>query len=499
MQELVLYNTLTRKKEIFKPIVEGFVGLYVCGPTVYGDTHLGHLRSALTFDILHRYLLHIGYKVRFVRNITDVGHLTDDVNETGEDKMLKKARLEQVEPMEIAQRYTYQYERILAAVNILPPSIVPRATGHIIEQIELIEKILASGYAYVVNGSVYFDVIKFAEEKEYGKLSGRKIDELIAGAGEERRELKEQQEKRNPADFALWKKAAPEHIMRWSSPWGVGFPGWHIECSAMSSKYLGNEFDIHGGGMDLLFPHHECEIAQSQASHQCNPARYWMHNNMLTLEGQKMAKSIGNFITVDEFLTGNHLLLEKAYSAMTLRFFMLQAHYGSTLDFSNEALQAAEKGLERLLEGYLFFMGVAPQNSTNEITEEEIKYFEQKCYQAMNDDLNTPILISYLYGGLDFRTALVHQSKTINETNLTTLKTIYQQFMIDILGLQLEEKTSGKQSEMIQQLIEYVLQLRQEARLQKNFAKSDEIRIALDALNIEIKDTKDGCTWKWKS
>ncbi len=495
---LQIYNTYTHKKELFQSLIPGFVGMYVCGPTVYGDTHLGHLRSAITFDIVYRYFLHKGYKVRYVKNITDVGHLTDELNETGEDKLQKKARLEQLEPMEIAQKYTYQYERIMEIMNVLPPSIAPRATGHIIEQIEFIQKIIDAGFAYIVNGSVYFDVVKYAQSGKYGILSGRKLEEMLAGAGEERRELKEQDEKRNPSDFALWKKAPADHIMKWNSPWGIGFPGWHIECSAMSSKYLGETFDIHGGGMDLIFPHHEAEIAQSHAGHNCTPARYWLHNNMLTINGQKMAKSLGNFITVDEFLTGKHLLLEKAYSPMTMRFFTLQAHYRSTLDFSNEALQAAEKGLERLMEGYLFFMSITPSESNNAISMQEIEDLQQKCYQAIEDDFNTPVLIAHLYSGLEFRTAITHQNKTINATSLSALQNIYKTFLIDILGIRLEEKINTAQTELIHQLIEEILKLRYEIRLQKNFAKSDEIRNRLLELGIEVKDTKEGSTWKWK-
>jgi cysteinyl-tRNA synthetase len=495
---LQIYNTYTHKKEPFEPFIPGFVGMYVCGPTVYGDTHLGHLRSAITFDIVYRYFLHKGYKVRYIKNITDVGHLTDELNETGEDKLQKKARLEQLEPMEIAQKYTYQYERIMEVMNVLPPSIAPRATGHIIEQIEFIQRIIDAGYAYVINGSVYFDVVKYAKEGKYGILSGRKLEEMLAGAGEERRELKEQDEKRNAADFALWKKAPEEHIMKWNSPWGIGFPGWHIECSAMSSKYLGNTFDIHGGGMDLIFPHHEAEIAQSHAGHGCTPARYWIHNNMLTINGQKMAKSLGNFITVDEFITGKHLLLEKAYSPMTMRFFTLQAHYRSTLDFSNQALQAAEKGLERLLEGYLFFMSVLPSESNDIVSIQEIEQLEQKCWQAIEDDFNTPVLIAHLYSGLDFKTAIIHQNKTIDAVTLAKLQNIYKVFLIDILGIKLEEKVSTAQTELVHHLIEEILKLRYEVRLQKNFAKSDEIRDRLSELGIEIKDTKEGSQWKWK-
>ena len=387
-QDLLIYNSLNRTKQLFKPIHEGRVGMYVCGPTVYGDGHLGHARPAITFDILYRYLTHLGYKVRYVRNITDVGHLEHDADE-GEDKIAKKARLEQLEPMEVVQHYLNRYHKAMEALNVLPPSIEPHASGHIIEQIEYVKKILDSGYAYVSDGSVYFDVPKYNRDFHYGKLSGRNVDELLATT----RALDGQQEKRNPADFALWKKAAPEHIMHWPSPWSEGFPGWHLECSTMGQKYLGETFDIHGGGMDLMFPHHECEIAQSVAHNGHETVNYWMHNNMVTINGQKMGKSLGNFITLDEFFNGTHPALEQAYSPMTIRFFILQAHYRGTLDFSNAALQASEKALNRMLDGYRRLQELKPA----EVSTAEVSGLRARCYEALNDDLNTPIVIATLF------------------------------------------------------------------------------------------------------
>ena len=387
-QPFYIYNTLTRKKEEFKPLNPPYVGMYVCGPTVYGDAHLGHARPAITFDVLFRYLRHLGYKVRYVRNITDVGHLENDADE-GEDKVAKKARLESLEPMEVVQYYLNRYHKAMEALNVLPPSIEPHASGHIIEQIEYIKKIIEAGYAYVSNGSVYFDVVKYNKDHHYGKLSGRNIDDLLNTT----RELDGQSEKHNSFDFALWKKASPEHIMRWPSPWSDGFPGWHLECSTMSTKYLGEEFDIHGGGMDLLFPHHECEIAQSVAAQGHETVHYWMHNNMITINGQKMGKSLGNFITLDEFFSGNHKLLQQPYSPMTIRFFILQAHYRSTVDFSNEALQASEKALQRMLEGWDNLSKIEPA----EVSTVDVKTIRERCYEAMNDDLSTPIVISHLF------------------------------------------------------------------------------------------------------
>lgn len=387
-QPFYIYNTLTRKKEEFKPLNPPYVGMYVCGPTVYGDAHLGHARPAITFDVLFRYLRHLGYKVRYVRNITDVGHLENDADE-GEDKVAKKARLESLEPMEVVQYYLNRYHKAMEALNVLPPSIEPHASGHIIEQIEYIKKIIEAGYAYVSNGSVYFDVVKYNKDHHYGKLSGRNIDDLLNTT----RELDGQSEKHNSFDFALWKKASPEHIMRWPSPWSDGFPGWHLECSTMSAKYLGEEFDIHGGGMDLLFPHHECEIAQSVAAQGHETVHYWMHNNMITINGQKMGKSLGNFITLDEFFSGNHKLLQQPYSPMTIRFFILQAHYRSTVDFSNEALQASEKALQRMLEGWDNLSKIEPA----EVSTVDVKAIRERCYEAMNDDLSTPIVVSHLF------------------------------------------------------------------------------------------------------
>lgn len=461
-----------------------FVGIYICGPTVYGHPHLGHARGPIVFDVLHRYLKHLGYRVRFVRNITDVGHLVNDADE-GEDKIARKARVEQLEPMEIAQFYTDSYHRMLDALNVLPASIEPRASGHIIEQMEMIQAIIKAGYAYEVNGSVYFDVISYSKNNDYGKLSGRIIEDLIAGAGNEARELEGQEEKRNPNDFALWKKASANHIMQWSSPWGKGFPGWHIECSAMSMKYLGTTFDIHGGGMDLLFPHHESEIAQSVACNGHQPARFWVHHNMITLNGQKMAKSLNNGISIDEFFSGNNPLLEKAYSPMTLKFFMLQAHYRGTLDFSNAALQASEKGLGRLL--------AAGENirqiKTSAQSTADVKALADKCYEAMNEDLNTPILIANLFEMVTFINNLVAGNDTISAGDLEILQKNYNAFVFDILGLQAEQSAS---SDKVDGLVKLLIELRNEAKSAKNYALSDEIRGKLNTLGVELKDGKEG-------
>ena len=397
MQDLVIYNTLHRKKELFQPIAAPNVGMYVCGPTVYGDPHLGHARPAITFDLLFRYLKHIGYKVRYVRNITDVGHLEHDADE-GDDKIEKKARLEQLEPMEIAQYYTNRYHDAMRALNVLPPSIEPHATGHIIEQEELVKQIMDNGYAYESNGSIYFDVAKYDKDHHYGVLSGRNLTDMINNS----RELAGVGEKHNQVDFALWKRAMPEHIMRWPSPWSNGFPGWHCECTAMGRKYLGDHFDIHGGGMDLIFPHHECEIAQAVASQGDEMVKYWMHNNMITINGQKMGKSLGNFITLEQFFTGKHDTLTQAYSPMTIRFFILSAHYRGTVDFSNEALQAAEKGYERLMNGIEDSARIQPSDASDENTKKFVANFRQKCYNAMNDDLMTPAVISNRSQGTDF-------------------------------------------------------------------------------------------------
>jgi len=484
-KNLIIYNSLTRKKEKFEPIKPPYVGLYVCGPTVYGDAHLGHARPAITFDLLYRYLKHRDYKVRYVRNITDVGHLENDADE-GEDKIAKKARLEQLEPMEVVEYFTHRYHENMEALNVLRPNIEPKASGHIIEQQLMVEKIIEHGFAYKVNGSIYFDVEKYNEKHDYGKLSGRKLEDLQSNT----RQLEGQNEKRNPFDFALWKKAAPEHIMRWPSKWSDGFPGWHIECSTMSTKYLGEQFDIHGGGMDLLFPHHECEIAQSTAANEKESVKYWMHNNMITINGQKMGKSLGNFITLEELFSGNHKLLEKPYSPMTVRFFILQAHYRSTVDFSNEALQAAEKGLERLLKaGKILQQLSAGKESTVNINE-----LEENCYQAINDDLNSPILIAHLFEAVRFIHLIKEGKEKINATGLEQLKNLFQTFVYDILGLQKEQSDN---SEFTSDLIDMILTLRLKAKKNKDFATADKIRDELTQKGITIKDTKDGFEWEW--
>ena len=487
---LYVYNTLSRKKEQFIPINPPYVGMYVCGPTVYGDGHLGHARPAITFDVLFRYLLHLGYKVRYVRNITDVGHLENDADE-GEDKIAKKARLEQLEPMEVVQYYLNRYHKAMDALNVLPPSIEPHASGHIIEQIEYIKKIIDTGFAYISNGSVYFDVEKYNKKYHYGKLSGRNIEELLNTT----RELDGQTEKHNSFDFALWKKASPEHIMRWPSPWSDGFPGWHLECSTMGTKYLGEEFDIHGGGMDLLFPHHECEIAQSVAAQGKETVHYWMHNNMITINGQKMGKSLGNFITLDEFFTGKHKLLTQAYSPMTIRFFILQAHYRSTVDFSNEALQASEKALSRLMEGWnnLSRIQVSETSSVN------ITSLRERCYEAMNDDLSTPIVISHLFEGVRIINNLLAENETITEQDLQELKETFRIFMFDVLGLKEENKgDSDESNKAYKQAVDLMMEIRKEAKVRKDWATSDFIRDKLTEIGFEIKDTKEGSEWKLK-
>lgn len=486
-QPFYIYNTLTRKKEEFKPLNPPYVGMYVCGPTVYGDAHLGHARPAITFDVLFRYLRHLGYKVRYVRNITDVGHLENDADE-GEDKVAKKARLESLEPMEVVQYYLNRYHKAMEALNVLPPSIEPHASGHIIEQIEYIKKIIEAGYAYVSNGSVYFDVVKYNKDHHYGKLSGRNIDDLLNTT----RELDGQSEKHNSFDFALWKKASPEHIMRWPSPWSDGFPGWHLECSTMSTKYLGEEFDIHGGGMDLLFPHHECEIAQSVAAQGHETVHYWMHNNMITINGQKMGKSLGNFITLDEFFTGDHKMLSQAYSAMTIRFFILQAHYRSTVDFSNEALQAAEKGLSRLMDAYNHLQKLTASDASTV----DVKDLRKKCYDALNDDLNSPIVISHLFDASRAINSVKDGKATISAEDLKELKEVFHTFVFDILGMKDEASAGGDNYETFGKAVDLLLTIRQQAKANKDWATSDKIRNELTAMGFEIKDTKDGAEWK---
>ncbi len=492
MQDLVIYNTLHRKKELFQPIAAPNVGMYVCGPTVYGDPHLGHARPAITFDILFRYLKHIGYKVRYVRNITDVGHLEHDADE-GDDKIEKKARLEQLEPMEIAQYYTNRYHDAMRALNVLPPSIEPHATGHIIEQEELVKEILANGYAYESNGSIYFDVEKYDKDHHYGILSGRNLSDMINNS----RELAGVGEKHNQVDFALWKRAMPEHIMRWPSPWSNGFPGWHCECTAMGRKYLGDHFDIHGGGMDLIFPHHECEIAQAVASQGDQMVKYWMHNNMITINGQKMGKSLGNFITLEQFFTGKHDTLSQAYSPMTIRFFILSAHYRGTVDFSNEALQAAEKGYERLMNGIEDLARIQPSAASDENTKKFVAELRQKCYDAMNDDLMTPAVISNLFEACHLVNTIVNHKAQISADDLQELTDTMKLFAFDILGLQNERGANNDaREEAYGKVVDMVLDLRAKAKAEKNWAVSDQIRDSLAAAGFQVKDTKDGVTWK---
>lgn len=485
--QLTIYNTLDRKKELFVPIHEPHVGMYVCGPTVYGDAHLGHARPAITFDVLFRYLTHLGYKVRYVRNITDVGHLEHDADE-GEDKIAKKARLEQLEPMEVVQYYLVRYHHAMDALNVLPPSIEPQASGHIIEQMEFVRKILKAGYAYISEGSVYFDIEKYSKDHHYGKLSGRNVEDLLNTT----RNLDGQSEKHNPADFALWKKASPEHIMHWHSEWSEGFPGWHLECSAMGTKYLGDEFDIHGGGMDLLFPHHECEIAQSVAALGKETVHYWMHNNMITINGTKMGKSLGNFITLEEFFNGSHPILTQAYSAMTIRFFILQAHYRSTVDFSNEALQASEKGLQRLTEAVANMEKIIPSS----VSTVDVKSLRAKCYEAMNDDLNSPIVISHLFDATKIINNVLAGNNTITAEDLEELKSTFHLFMFDILGLKEEATATQNNADIYGKVVDMLLEQRVQAKTNKDWATSDKIRNELTSLGFEIKDTKEGFEWK---
>ncbi|MGE0561811.1 MAG: cysteine--tRNA ligase [Flavobacteriales bacterium] len=484
--QLFIYNSLSGKKEKFNPINPPFVGLYVCGPTVYNEAHLGNIRTFLTFDIVYRYLTHLGFKVRYVRNITDVGHLVDDAD-VGEDKIEKRARFEKIEPMEIVQKYTNSFHQTTQLFNLKDPDIEPSATGHIIEQIEMIQKILSNGYAYEVNGSVYFDVKKYAEKYNYGELSGRKIDELLE---QTRENLEGGDEKRFFADFAIWKKASPETIMKWNSPWGIGVPGWHLECSAMSTKYLGEQFDIHGGGMDLKFPHHECEIAQSVGAGGKNPVKYWMHGNMLTVNGSKMSKSLGNSFLPFELISGNHPLLEKGYNPMTVRFFFLQAQYRSTVDFSNEALQASEKGLKRLLTGIKTLKTISPAQTSSF----DIDGLIERCKASMNDDFNTPITIANLFDGLKYIHLLKEGKETISTDDLEKLKNHYFIYVFEILGLMDEKEESNP--ELIDDTINIILELRKKAKENKDYSTSDFIRNELSKIRITLKDTKDGTTWQ---
>jgi len=482
---LQIYNTLTRKKEKFEPIKPPHVGMYVCGPTVYGDAHLGHARPAITFDIVFRYLMHLDYKVRYVRNITDVGHLENDADE-GEDKIGKKARLEELEPMEVVKYFTDRYHKNMDQLNVLHPSIEPTASGHIIEQIELVKSILENGYGYESEGSVYFDVEKYNKDYKYGKLSGRKTEDML----ENTRALSGQDEKKNSFDFALWKKSDRKHIMFWPSPWSEGYPGWHLECSAMGAKYLGETFDIHGGGMDLLFPHHESEIAQSNAAHGHDPVKYWMHNNMITIAGQKMGKSLNNFITLDEFFSGNHELIDKAYSPMTIRFFILQAHYRSTVDFSNEALQAAEKGMQKLFNTINVIEKLVPakESSVN------VKTFKDKLYAALDDDFNTPIAIAHLFELSKIVNQVNDGKESLSDSDIELIKTIFHTFVYDILGL-VSENDENNDNQLVDKLMDTILTLRQNAKEKKDWASADRIRDELGKLNIKIKDTKDGAEW----
>jgi len=481
-QQLRIQNTLSNKKEIFKPITDGFVGMYVCGPTVYSNVHLGNVRTFMSFDMIYRYLLHLGYKVRYVRNITDAGHLTDD---NSEDKISTKARLEKIEPMEVVQRYTVDFHEVLQKYNLLPPSIEPTATGHIVEQIEAIQTILDTGLAYEVNGSVYFDVLKYNETEHYGILSKRIIEDAI----ENTRELDGQSDKKNPQDFALWKKAEPEHIQRWNSPWSEGFPGWHLECTVMSTKYLGPQFDIHGGGMDLKFPHHECEIAQAQACNQNAPVNYWMHTNMLNLNGKKMSKSTGNSILPSEIYTGDNAILSKAFSPSVTRFFMMQAHYSSVLDLSNEALLAAEKGHQRLMEAVQHLKSLV----ASKLSSLAIQDWQQKCYDAMNDDFNTPILIAHLFEGVKYVNLLKENKETLTKNDLDNFKNTFKTFVFKVLGL--EDAVSSDSSDKLSGVVELLIAMRNDARANKDWNLSDKIRDELLAKGIQLKDGAGGTTF----
>ncbi len=484
-QQIKLYNTLTGKKETFKPINEGHIGMYVCGPTVYSNVHLGNVRTFMSFDVVFRYLKHLGYKVRYVRNITDAGHLENDAD-AGEDKITKKARLEQIEPMEVVQRYTVDFHNILNTLNFLPPSIEPTATGHIIEQIELISKIIENGFAYEINGSVYFDVHKYNETNDYGILSKRKLEDLIHNT----RELDGQSDKKNPQDFALWKKAEPQHIMRWPSPWSDGFPGWHLECTAMSTKYLGEQFDIHGGGMDLKFPHHECEIAQNQAAKGKSPVNYWMHANMLELNGQRMSKTTGNTVNPDELLSGNNKFFSKSYGPSVIRFFNAQSSYRSVLDLTDDGLLASEKGFYRLMDA-VNLLGDLKASSTSSI---DIPAWKQKCYDAMNDDFNSPILIAHLFEAVKYINQVKEGSETLSSEDLNSLKDTINVFVYDVLGLENTAK-SDSGTDKLSGAVDVLIRLRQDARANKDFAMSDKIRDELAEVGIQLKDGKDGTTF----
>ena len=488
MKDLHIYNSLSSKKEKFIPIEKNYVGMYVCGPTVYSNVHLGNVRTFMSFDMVYRYLLHLGYKVRYVRNITDAGHLENDADE-GEDRIAKKAHIEKIEPMEVVQRYTVDFHNTLNRFNFLPPSIEPTATGHIIEQIEIIQQIVDKGFAYEVKGSVYFDVLKYNQENNYGILSGRKIEDLIHNT----RILDGQSDKKNPQDFALWKRAEPQHIMRWPSPWGIGFPGWHLECTAMSTKYLGKKFDIHGGGMDLKFPHHECEIAQAEICNDSSPVKTWMHTNMLTLNGQKMAKSTGNFILPNDFFTGDSKHLSKSFSAGCVRFFILQAHYRSVLDFSNDALLASEKGYNKLMESIRILETLSPSSSTSDFN---VGSWKENCYNAMNDDFNSPILIAELFSVVKFINQVKDASSTVSKKDLEIIINTMNVFVFEILGLQNINESANQYKEKLEETLELLIKIRSDARANKDFELSDKIRIELDKIGIELKDSKGGTNLK---
>ena len=488
MKDLYIYNSLSSKKEKFIPIEKDHVGMYVCGPTVYSNVHVGNVRTFMSFDMVCRYLLHLGYKVRYVRNITDAGHLENDADQ-GQDRIAKKAHLEKIEPMEVVQRYTVDFHNTLNRFNFLPPSIEPTATGHIIEQIEIIKQIVDKGFAYEVKGSVYFDVLKYNQENNYGILSGRKIEDLIHNT----RLLDGQSDKKNPQDFALWKRAEPQHIMRWPSPWGIGFPGWHLECTAMSTKYLGKKFDIHGGGMDLKFPHHECEIAQAEICNDSSPVNIWMHTNMLTLNGQKMAKSTGNFILPNDFFTGDSKHLSKSFSAGCVRFFILQAHYRSVLDFSNEALLASEKGYNKLMESIRILETLNPSSNTSDFN---VVSWKENCYNAMNDDFNSPILIAELFSVVKFINQVKDGSSTVSKKDLEIVKNTVKIFVFEILGLQNVNEAENQYKEKLEETLELLIKMRSDARANKDFELSDKIRIELDEIGIQLKDSKGGTTFK---
>ena len=488
MYKRQIYNSLTSKKEKFIPIEKDHVGMYVCGPTVYSNVHLGNVRTFMSFDMVYRYLLHLGYKVRYVRNITDAGHLENDADE-GEDRIAKKAQIEKIEPMEVVQRYTVDFHNTLNRFNFLPPSIEPTATGHIIEQIEIIKQIVDKGFAYEINGSVYFDVLKYNQVNNYGILSGRKIEDLIHNT----RLLDGQSDKKNPQDFALWKRAEPQHIMRWPSPWGIGFPGWHLECTAMSTKYLGKKFDIHGGGMDLKFPHHECEIAQSEICNDSSPVNTWMHTNMLTLNGQKMAKSTGNFILPNDFFTGDSKHLSKSFSAGCVRFFILQAHYRSVLDFSNEALLASEKGYNKLMESIRILETLSSSSITSDFN---VESWKENCYNAMNDDFNSPVLIAELFSVVKFINQVKDGKSSVSKKDLEIIKNSVNVFVFEILGLQNLNESTNQHKEKLEETLELLIKMRSDARANKDFELSDKIRIELDKIGIQLKDSNLGTTFK---